>query len=102
VYKVTPAGRAAAQRWLHTPVEHVRDIRSQLLLKLALLDRADDDPADLLSRQREVLEPIVRAIEATSVQDGGFHATLLAWRKANALATLDFLDMITAPAPRGG
>jgi DNA-binding PadR family transcriptional regulator len=102
VYKARPAGRAAAQRWLHTPVEHVREIRSQLLLKLALLDRAGDDPADLLNRQREVLEPIVRAIEATSVEGGGFDATLLAWRKATALAALDFLDMITAPALRRG
>lgn len=95
VYRTTPRGRAAALCWLRTPVRHVRDIRSQLLLKLALLDRAGDDPAELLSRQREVLEPIVRAIEATSAEDGGFEAILLAWRKANALAALDFLDMIT-------
>jgi DNA-binding PadR family transcriptional regulator len=100
VYAATPAGHAAAQRWMQTPVDHVRDIRSQLLLKLALLDRAGDDPAGLLRRQREVLEPIVRAIEASSVHDGGFDATLLAWRKANALAALDFLDMITGTASR--
>src|SRR5215469_322410 len=84
VYAATPAGHAAAQRWLHTPVDHVRDIRSQLLLKLALLDRAGEDPADLLTRQREVLEPIVRAIEASSAHHEGFDATLLAWRKSNA------------------
>jgi len=100
VYKARPVGRAAAQRWMQTPVEHVRDIRSQLLLKLALLDRAGEDPANLLSRQRKVLEPIVRAIEATSVQDGGFDAILLAWRKSNAIAALNFLDMITATASR--
>jgi PadR family transcriptional regulator AphA len=99
VYAATPDGRAAAQRWLHTPVDHVRDIRSQLLLKLALFDRAGDDPAGLLRRQREVLEPIARAIEASSVR-GGFDATLLAWRKATALAALDFLDMVTGAATR--
>jgi len=102
VYKATQAGHAAAQRWLRTPVQHVRDIRSQLLLKLALLDRAGENPAELLSRQREVLEPIVRAIEAASAQDGGFDVILLAWRKANALAALNFLDMIATPAPRRG
>jgi hypothetical protein len=73
----------------------VRDIRSHLLLKLALLDRAGDDPADLLRRQREVLEPIATAIEARRDQCGGFDATLLAWRRANAAAALNFLDMIT-------
>jgi DNA-binding PadR family transcriptional regulator len=100
VYAATPEGRAAAQRWLHTPVEHVRDIRSQLLLKLALLDRAGDDPADLLCAQREVLEPIARALEAKRADCDGFEATLLAWRKATAMAALDFLDMITKASPR--
>ncbi len=95
VYSATPRGREAAQRWLHTPVEHVRDIRSQLLLKLALLDRAGDDPADLLNKQREVLEPIAKAIESKRAQSDGFEATLLAWRKATAAAALDFLDMIS-------
>jgi PadR family transcriptional regulator AphA len=100
VYTATPAGRDAAQRWLHTPVSHVRDIRSHLLLKLALLDRAGDDPSDLLRRQREVLEPIARAIEARRPEDGGFDATLLAWRRATAVAALEFLDMIDDTASR--
>jgi DNA-binding PadR family transcriptional regulator len=100
VYTATPAGREAAQRWLHTPVEHVRDMRSHLLLKLALLDRAGDDPADLLRRQRAVLEPIATAIEARRAECGGFDATLLAWRRATAAAALDFLDMITDTASR--
>jgi DNA-binding PadR family transcriptional regulator len=101
VYAATPAGRVAAERWLHTPVEHVRDIRSHLLLKLALLDRAGEDPSDLLRSQREVLEPIARAIEASRPQDDGFDATLLAWRRASAVAALEFLDMIgdTASQP---
>jgi len=81
-------------------VEHVRDIRSQLLLKLALLDRVGDDPADLLGSQRAVLEPIARAIETQRAECGGFDATLLAWRRATALAALDFLDTITVAGPR--
>ena len=39
IYSVTPQGREEAERWLSTPVEHVRDIRSHLLIKLALLYR---------------------------------------------------------------
>jgi DNA-binding PadR family transcriptional regulator len=94
VYAATPDGQAAAHRWLRTPVQHVRDIRSQLLLKLALLDRAREDPAGLLRTQRTVLGPIVRAMEA-KCEGTGFDAVLIAWRKANARAALDFLDMIT-------
>ena len=95
IYAVTPQGRQAAEHWLDTPVEHVRDIRSHLLLKLALLDRAGADPADLLRRQRAVLEPIAQAIEAGPSPRGGFDATLLAWRRATAAAALEFLDAVS-------
>ena len=100
VYSATACGREAASEWLRTPVEHVRDIRSQFLLKLALLDRAAADPGELLSRQREVLTPIVRAIEAKENEYRGFDAVLLAWRKATAAAALDFLDAITRTTAR--
>jgi PadR family transcriptional regulator AphA len=104
IYTTTSQGRQAAERWLDTPVKHVRDIRSHLLLKLAFLDRAGTDPADLLRRQQAVLEPIARAIEAGQPPPGGFDATLLAWRRATAAAALEFLDTIvqhqTRPGPR--
>ena len=98
IYAATPEGSEAARRWLHTPVQHVRDIRSNLLLKLALLDRVGGDPTDLLRSQRAVLEPIAEAIEDQRAQSGGFDATLLAWRRATAVAALDFLDTIAARA----
>ena len=98
IYAATPEGSEAAQRWLHTPVQHVRDIRSHLLLKLALLDRVGGDSTDLLCSQRAVLEPIAAAIEDQRAESGGFDATLLAWRRATAVAALDFLDTITETA----
>jgi hypothetical protein len=52
IYAVTPQGRQDVASWLDAPVHHIRDIRPHLLLKLALLDRAGADPADLVSRQR--------------------------------------------------
>jgi PadR family transcriptional regulator AphA len=99
VYAVTAKGGAAAGRWLYAPVEHVREIRSELLLKLALLDRAGADPADLLQAQRLVLEPLVTAIESRHAHSAGFDATILAWRRSTAVAALDFLDAITSLAP---
>ena len=99
VYAATGDGQAAAERWLREPVEHVREIRSELLLKLALLDRAGVDPAGLLCAQRAVLEPLVGAIESRRASSEGFDATLLAWRRATAVAALEFIDIIT-PADR--
>jgi len=99
VYATTEAGRAAIGRWLREPVEHVRDIRTELLLKLALLDRAGDDPAPLLRAQREVLTPLVAALESRRAASAGFDATILAWRRATAVAALDFVDAIAPAEP---
>jgi DNA-binding PadR family transcriptional regulator len=98
IYSVTPKGRQAAEQWLSTPVEHVRDIRSYLLVKLALLHRAGGDPADLLARQRAALDPIARAMQAQEAEPDGFDAILMAWRRATAAAALGFLDEITPKA----
>jgi PadR family transcriptional regulator AphA len=106
IFAATADGRQAAERWLSTSVQHIRDIRSHLLLKLALLDRAGIDPTDLLRQQRAILEPIAGAIEAGPPPPQGFGTTLQAWRRATATAALDFLDSITPrelhPAPRRG
>jgi DNA-binding PadR family transcriptional regulator len=98
IYTVTRRGREAAEEWLNTPVEHVREIRSQLLIKLALLHRAGRDPAGLLARQRAVLDPIARAVQAQQASLDGFDAILLAWRRATAAAALGFLDEVS-PGP---
>lgn len=63
IYTVTARGREEAEHWLSMPVEHVRDMRSHLLIKLALLHRAGRDPADLIKRQRAALDPIARAMQ---------------------------------------
>jgi MFS family permease len=99
IYAATDEGRRAVGAWLDTPVEHVRDIRSHFLLKLALLHRQGADPASLIRRQREVLAPIATAVDAETPRDEGFDTTLLAWRRANAAAAIAFLDDIAARAP---
>lgn len=95
LYAATPAGHQAVRHWLDTPVEHIRDVRTHLLLKLALLDRAGGDPTSLLERQKTALTPIAQAISTEAAERGGFDATLLAWRRATAAATMDFLDDLT-------
>ncbi len=95
IYSVTPAGRPALAAWLDTPVDHVRDVRSHLLIKLALLDRAGIDATGLLRRQKAILQPIASAIATERALGQGFDATLLAWRRATAAAALTFLDDIT-------
>jgi DNA-binding PadR family transcriptional regulator len=95
IFSSTQRGHRAVRRWLDAPVEHVRDMRSHLLMKLALIDRRGENPADLLRRQREALAPIISAFEPDRAGDAaGFDATLVAWRRASALAALAFLDEV--------
>jgi DNA-binding PadR family transcriptional regulator len=97
----TEAGRRAAADWLTQPVEHTRDVRSELLVKLALLDRAGTDPQPLLEAQREQLAPVADALHDRLEAAGGFDRTLVLWRYETVSATVRFLDALCAqPAAR--
>jgi len=95
VVAITPAGRAAAAAWLARPVAHARDVRSELLVKLALLDRAGASAAPLLEAQRQQLVPIAAALGERLTAAIGFERTLALWRHETVSATLRFLDAAT-------
>lgn len=88
----TPAGRRISQQWLTQPVAHVRDIRTELLAKLALLGRAGRSSAQLVDAQRRLLEPIVAALSQQCEDAEGFDGTLANWRYETAQAALRFLE----------
>jgi PadR family transcriptional regulator AphA len=90
----TPAGRQAASAWLTRPVSHTREVRSELLAKLALLHRAGADPQPLLEAQREQLKPIAAALREHLAATSGFDRTLVLWRYETVTATLRFLDAV--------
>jgi DNA-binding PadR family transcriptional regulator len=92
---VTPAGRAAASAWLARPAGHNRDVRSELLAKLALLDRSGADPCPLLDAQREQLRPVAAALQERLAAATGFDRTIAAWRWETLSATLRFLDVLS-------
>jgi DNA-binding PadR family transcriptional regulator len=102
--QITPAGRQAAGRWLRQPAYHPRDVRSELLVKLALLDRVGADPADLLRAQRRQLAPIAAALAGQMHTATGYDHVLAVWRHESVAATLRFLDALlaTVPAQRAG
>lgn len=94
--RATPDGEEAVRGWLTRPVEHIRDIRSELMIKLALLDRAGQDAAGLLTAQRRIVEPITEALRADRDRARGFDRTLAGWRYETAVAALAFLDEVLA------
>jgi DNA-binding PadR family transcriptional regulator len=91
---VTRAGRRLAAQWLNRPASHNRDVRSELLVKLALLDRSGADPRPLLDAQREQLIPVAQALRARLSMVTGFDRTLVLWRSETISATLRFLDAL--------
>lgn len=94
--RATPDGEKAVRWWLAQPVGHVRDIRSELMVKLALLDRAGQSAAELLAAQRRVIGPIAEALRADRDRAHGFDRTLVGWRYETAVAALAFLDEVIA------
>ena len=93
-YRITRVGRKAADTWLSTPVAHIRDIRTEFLVKLVLLERAGIDPAALVEAQRRIVAPIVTALEEQS--SGGADRVVSSWRYESAQAALRFLDNLLA------
>jgi PadR family transcriptional regulator AphA len=75
--EATEAGQAAALAWQQRPVRHTRDIRSELLIKLALLDRSGTDPHNLLLAQHARLVPVADALQDRVADATGIDRTLL-------------------------
>ncbi|MEV6926467.1 PadR family transcriptional regulator [Dactylosporangium sp. NPDC051485] len=92
ILTTTEAGAAAVADWLARPVGHVRDLRSEFLVKLALLTRRGCALDALVAAQREVLAPLEPALARRRAEATGFTAILAAWRHENARAALSFLD----------
>lgn len=86
----TRAGRARFRTWLRTPVPHLRDLRSELLLKLVFADRAGIDVAEMLARQREIIDGHAAALADTGTDD-----VVLLWRSEVTAAAGRFLDRVT-------
>jgi DNA-binding PadR family transcriptional regulator len=94
IVAITPRGRRAVGRWLSEPVDHVREVRSMLLLKLALLDRRGADPSDLLAAQRQVLVPLLASLEEQHRASSGFEQVVATWRLESSQAVLRFVDRL--------
>jgi molybdopterin-binding protein len=89
----TPAGRRLARRWLDTPVEHLRDVRTELLVKLFLRERAGLDNQNLLTAQQELFAPTIDALTSTHPGDD----LVDVWRRESARAVRRFLDQALHP-----
>lgn len=97
--QLTPLGRRQLDAWLQMPVAHMRDVRSELLLKLALLARLHRSAQPLVRAQADAFEPVVAGLEqlASAAGPAEFEATLVGWRLESARGVMRFLKGLAGP-----
>jgi DNA-binding PadR family transcriptional regulator len=95
---LTARGRRMLDAWLEQPVEHLRDVRTEFLLKLQLCQNLNVDHRPLIKAQRRCFEPLAKSLRAADAKgDVGFDPVVM-WRHEYSMATMHFLDRIAATA----
>jgi DNA-binding PadR family transcriptional regulator len=92
VFSATRRGKSATRGWLAEPVDHVRDLRSALLVKLVLGRRAGVDQRAMLERQHELLAAIEASFAPRLAAATGTDHLLLEFRLETTRAASRFVD----------
>ncbi|MSO59879.1 MAG: hypothetical protein EXQ63_06095 [Ilumatobacteraceae bacterium] len=87
ILKLTKAGDQIRRDWLNRPVQHIREIRTELLVKLLLRHESGLAPQRFLTQQRSVLQVVLTGL----LQDREDSAVAV-WRREQARAVVRFLD----------
>jgi len=86
--RITAGGTKALSTWLAQPVEHLRDVRTELLLKMALRERAGLPVEPLLVAQQDWFAPTIASLTTTGPDED----IVDRWRRESARAVRRFLD----------
>ena len=89
IWRATPKGRRASRAWLRRPVAHLRDMRTEFLLKLQLGAPA----AELARAQLEAFAPAFAGLKRSARAEPD--DIVARWRLESARATRRFLDSLT-------
>jgi PadR family transcriptional regulator AphA len=90
----TAAGRRAVRTWLDAPVQHLRDVRTELLVKLELRQRAGLETESLLRAQQEEFDHAIATLTSSGPDDD----LVTLWRRESARSVRRFLDEALRPA----
>jgi PadR family transcriptional regulator AphA len=93
ILKATRSGRACLRTWLRTPVCHLRDLRSELLLKLIIAELCGIDVGEMLGRQHDRIEQLAEAIARQVAEEATLDVVEL-WRIESSQAALRFLERL--------
>lgn len=93
ILAATRTGRAQLRKWLATPVVHLRDLRSELLLKMVIAEICDIDLTTMLDRQRSHIRQMSVTLAAQANSSDAVDVVAL-WRSESSQAALRFLDQV--------
>ena len=88
----TSVGRHIVREWLGTPVEHLRDVRTELLVKLTLRTRIGVSNESLLVAQQASFAPAIDTLTTRNDTD-----IVDLWRREHARAVRRFLNEAIHP-----
>jgi PadR family transcriptional regulator AphA len=92
ILAATRTGRAQLRKWLATPVVHLRDMRSELLLKLVIADICNVDISKMLELQHAGIAMMSEALTTQIEAEPSDVVTL--WRSESSKAALRFVDRL--------
>ena len=95
IFAPTREGRAMLRRWLSEPVEHLRDVRTEFLLKLVVCEILEVETTALVDAQRARFEPIAASLKRPQ-RRGQTVDPVEVWRDESSRAVLRFLDRLAA------
>ena len=101
VYGVTRAGRNRLAWWLAQPVEHPREVRSELLVKFVLRARRGEPMTPLAVRQLELFAPVADGLARAARSATGADRVVARWRLESTRAITRTLEAIVADEARG-
>ena len=85
----TAAGKRMALQWLDSPVTHLRDVRTELVLKVMLREKMELPLASFLESQHKIFDPLIASINKDA---SGTPVNL--WRKESANAVKRYLSRL--------
>jgi DNA-binding PadR family transcriptional regulator len=98
ILAATRQGRARLRTWVRTPVDHLRDLRSELLLKLVLAEQCGIDVTAMLAGQRQRIVSIADGLDHRMADASGTPDVVALWRHEAADAALRFVDAVQVTA----
>ena len=89
----TAKGVRTSQQWLDTPVAHLRDVRTELVLKVMLRERSALPLGPFVEAQRAVFDPLIAAINNAPAE-----TAVDMWRRESASAVKRYLTRLERSA----